>query len=112
MTTRYLPADKATVKLDFKYDGGAVGKGGTATLYVNDQKVGEGPIDKTQPYMFSGEGEDVGEDLETPVTEDYKEGDNKFTGTIDKVTITVTPPPAQVEKEEDRGDAVADQGIE
>jgi arylsulfatase len=23
----------------------------------------------------------------TPVTEDYKEGDNKFTGTINKVTI-------------------------
>jgi len=25
------------------------------------------------------------------VTEDYKEADNKLTGTIDKVTIVVTP---------------------
>jgi hypothetical protein len=63
--------------------------------------------------MFSvDDTEDVGEDLATAVTDDYKEGDNKFTGTINKVTITVTPPPAQVEKEEDRGDAVAQYGIE
>ena len=46
------------------------------------------------------------------MTEDYKEGDNKFTGTIDKVTIAVTPPPAQVGKDEERGDAVAQEGIE
>jgi len=108
-----LPAGKATVKFEFKYDGGGLGKGGTGTLYANDQKVGEGRIDKTQPFIFSADDtEDVGEDLATPVTEDYKEGDNKFTGTIDKVTIAVTPPPAQVEREEDRGDAVAQEGIE
>ena len=35
------------------------------------------------------EGADVGTDLETPVTEDYKEGDNKFTGRIYKVTVAV-----------------------
>ena len=34
---------RQSVKFDFKYDGGGVGKGGTATLYVNDQKVGAGP---------------------------------------------------------------------
>ena len=37
-----LPAGKATVKFEFKYDGGGVGKGGTGTLYVNDQKVAQG----------------------------------------------------------------------
>jgi len=108
-----LPAGKATVKFEFKYDGGGLGKGGTGTLYVNDQKVGEGRIDKTQPFIFSADDtEDVGEDLATPVTEDYKEGDNRFTGTVDKVTIAVTPPPAQVGKDEDRGNAVAQEGIE
>ncbi len=44
------------------------------------------------------------------MSEDYKEGDNKFTGTIDKVTIAVTPPPAEVQKEEERQDAVIDEG--
>jgi hypothetical protein len=108
-----LPAGKVTVKFEFTYDGGGVGKGGTGALYVNDQKVAEGRIDRTVPFIFSGdETEDVGEDLATPVSDDYMEGDNKFTGTIDKVTIAVTPPPAQVEKEEDRGDAVAQEGIE
>ncbi len=32
---------------------------------------------------------DVGEDEATPVTEDYKAYDNKFTGTILKVTVDV-----------------------
>jgi len=31
---------------------------------------------------LSDETEDVGEDLGTPVTENYREGDNKLTGTI------------------------------
>jgi hypothetical protein len=30
-------------------------------------------------------------DGETPVSDDYKEGDNKFTGKIQKVTIDVGP---------------------
>jgi arylsulfatase len=107
-----LPAGKVTVKFEFNYDGGGVGKGGTGQLFVNGQKVAEGRIDRTVPFIFSGdETEDVGEDLGTPVSEDYKEGDNKFTGTIDKVTITVTPPPAQVQKEEEGQDAVIDEGI-
>ena len=38
--------------------------------------------------VFSAdEGADVGLDGETPVTDDYKEGDNKFTGKIGKVTV-------------------------
>jgi len=45
------------------------------------------------------------------VSEDYKEGDNKFTGMIDNVTIAVTPPPAQVQKEEESQDAVIDEGM-
>jgi arylsulfatase len=40
--------------------------------------------------VFSAdEGADVGEDMETPVTEDYKQGENKFTGKIHQVTIAV-----------------------
>jgi hypothetical protein len=96
------PAGKVTVKFEFDYDGGGVGKGGTGQLFVNGQKVADGRIERTQAFVFSAdETEDVGEDLGTPVSEDYKEGDNKFTGTIDKVTIAVTPPPAQVQKEEE-----------
>ena len=37
------------------------------------------------------EGVVVGADHETPVSEDYKEGDNKFEGKIHKVTIETFP---------------------
>jgi hypothetical protein len=54
--------------------------------------VPEGRIPKTQPYAFSAdEGTDVGVDNETAVSNDYKEGDNKFSGKIIKVTIDTQP---------------------
>lgn len=83
-----LPAGKATIRMDFAYDGGGLGKGGTATLLVNGAKAAEGKIERTQPNIFSAdETADVGEDEATPVSEDYKEGDNHFTGKIGKVIV-------------------------
>jgi arylsulfatase A-like enzyme len=83
-----LQAGKAAIRFEFAYDGGGMGKGGVGTLLVNGQKVAEGRIEHTQPFIFSAdETADVGQDDATPVTEDYKEGDNKFTGKIHKVTI-------------------------
>jgi arylsulfatase len=83
-----LPAGKATVRFTFAYDGGDLGAGGTGTIEINGRKVAEGRIDRTQPIMYSAdEGAEVGLDAGTPVTEDYKERDNAFTGKIPKVTI-------------------------
>ena len=82
-----VPAGKATIRFDFAYDGGGLGKGGTGTLFVNGKKVATGRIDKTQFAVFSAdEGADVGADEGTPVTEAYKVP-FKFTGKIAKVTI-------------------------
>jgi arylsulfatase A-like enzyme len=87
---------KATVRLDFAYDGGGLGKGATATLSVDGQEVAEGRIDHTVPLVFSGdEGADVGVDEATNVTDAYKEGDNRFTGRISKVTIELRDARAQ-----------------
>lgn len=86
-----LPPGKVTLRFAFAYDGG-LGQGGEGTLFVNGQKVAAGRIGKTQPFIFSGdEGADVGQDEGTPVTEDYREGDNTFTGQIEKVTVEVGP---------------------
>jgi arylsulfatase len=84
-----VPAGKATIRYEFAYDGGGIGKGGTGTLFVDDMKVAEGRIDHTQAMVFSvEEGVDVGEDGETPVVEDYGiPAPYKFTGKIDRVTI-------------------------
>jgi arylsulfatase len=84
-----VPAGKATIRFEFAYDGGGLGKGGTGTLFVNGRQVAQGRIERTQAMVFSGdEGADVGEDGETPVVEDYGiPAPYKFTGKIDKVTI-------------------------
>ena len=86
-----LAPGKATVRFEFAYDGGGVGKGGTGSLFVNDRKVGEGRIERTQPMIFSAdETADVGIDLATPVVETIgSEAKSKFTGRIDQVTVEV-----------------------
>ena len=86
-----LPSGKSTVRLNFAYDGGGRGKGGTATLFVNGQKVAEGRVNNTNANLFSAdEGADVGMDEDTPVTEAYQAGiASRFTGKIEKVTIEV-----------------------
>jgi arylsulfatase A-like enzyme len=83
-----LGAGKATITLDFAYDGG-MGNGGIATLSVNGQSVGEGRIEHTQCCIFSA---DEGTDDGTPVSEDYEAGEaSKFTGKIFNVTIDTKP---------------------
>ena len=83
-----VPVGKATIRFEFAYDGGRPGAGGTSTILVNGKRVAEGRIDHTQAFVFSAdEGADVGQDGGTPVTDDYKERDNTFTGKIHKVTI-------------------------
>jgi len=87
-----LPAGKANITMDFKYDGGGLGKGGTATLLVDGRKVGEVRIEHTQAMIFSAdETADVGQDDATPVSDDYKERDNSFIGTIRKILVEVKP---------------------
>jgi arylsulfatase len=54
--------------------------------------VATGRIPKTQPFAFSAdEGVDVGVDQETMVSNDYKPGENKFTGKIVSVTVDTKP---------------------
>ncbi|HSN56329.1 MAG TPA: arylsulfatase [Candidatus Sulfomarinibacteraceae bacterium] len=86
-----LAPGSSTIRFDFAYDGGGPGKGGIGTLYVNDEKVAEGRIGRTQPAIFSAdETADVGIDLATPVVETIgAEARSKFTGTISKVTVEV-----------------------
>jgi arylsulfatase len=85
-----LPAGLVTLKLDFVYDGGGRGKGGTATLTVNGRPVGSGRIANTVPNVFSpDEGVTIGVDDETVVTPDYPERNNRFTGRLQRVVIDV-----------------------
>ncbi len=83
-----LAPGRHTVLYEFAYDGGKPGSGGTSRLSVDGKQVGEVRVARTMPFMYSAdEGTDVGVDNETPVTEDYRQGANKFTGRIHKVTV-------------------------
>jgi len=87
-----LPKGNTEVKLNFAYEGGGIGKGGIATLYVEGKKVGEGRVDQTTPFLFSAdETADVGQDDATQVAFDVfkDEHDSEFTGYVEKVTINI-----------------------
>jgi arylsulfatase len=87
-----LPAGKATIVMDFDYDGGGRGKGGTATLRVNGDQVAQGRIERTQPNIFSAdETADVGLDNQTPVAQGigYGPEETKFTGKIHEIVVEV-----------------------
>ena len=82
-----LADGKHTVAVEFKYDGGGLGKGGTAVLTVDGKPVAEGKLARTLSFRMSlDETLDTGEDTGTSVSEEYHVP-FKFTGTIDKVTI-------------------------
>jgi hypothetical protein len=102
-------AGKANVRMNFDYDGGGMGKGGMASIQVNGQKVASGRIEHTQGMIFSAdETAGVGMDDATPVTTDYKERDNSFTGKILKVAIDVKPIGLASKAEEDTGRKLAE----
>lgn len=102
-----VAAGKATIRFEFAYDGGGLGKGGVGTILVNGRKVAEGRIDRTQFNIFSAdEGADVGEDGETPVVEDYGiPAPYKFTGRIAKVALDLAPMPAPLKAAEGKARA-------
>ena len=90
--TKAVGAGHHVIKYTFNMDEAKPGSGGTCSLYVDDVKVAVGKIPRTIAYGFSAdEGICVGADHETPVSEDYKERDNAFTGRLGKVVLEVFP---------------------
>ena len=85
---RQIPAGEHQVRMEFTYDGGGLAKGGTVTLFIDGEKVGEGRVEATQPMLFSpDETTDVGSDSATPVSDDYGPKDSAFTGRVRWVEI-------------------------
>jgi hypothetical protein len=76
--------------MDFAYDGDGVGKGGLATLFLGDDEIANGRIEKTQPAIFSAdETADVGVDEATPVVGAYADNRGQFTGRVISVTVSI-----------------------
>lgn len=85
-----LSQGKHEVKMEFKYDGGGLGKGGAVTLFVDGQKVADGRLEHTVPVIFAADSTCmVGDKIGAPISNDFKEGGNKFSGKINWVRIDV-----------------------
>jgi arylsulfatase A-like enzyme len=85
-----IPAGAHQVRMEFTYDGGGLGKGGTVSLYVDGEKTGEGRVEGSVPMAFSADETcDVGSDTASPVSDDYTAEGSRFTGTVDWVQIDI-----------------------
>ena len=94
-----LAPGKHVIIVDFKYDGG-LGKGGTATILVDDKQVAQGRIERSIPFRVAlDETLDIGEDTGTPVSEDYHVP-FKFTGKLNRVLVRLSDSPLTPEDEE------------
>jgi len=83
-----LPPGPAKIRLQFDYDGGGVGKGALASLYINDQLADKARIDHTVPLGFSFEDTfDVCEDSASPVG-DYV-SPFPFTGILNHIDFDI-----------------------
>ena len=69
--------------MEFAYDGGGLAKGGSVSLFIDGDKVGEGRVPATIPMIFSAdETTDVGYESASPVSEDYNAETSKFNGSV------------------------------
>jgi arylsulfatase A-like enzyme len=85
-----VPPGKHQVRAEFAYDGGGLGKGGDVSLYYDGNKVGEGRVEATQPFIFSAdEGLDIGYETGTAVAPECDAQSSEFSGEINWVELKV-----------------------
>ena len=102
-STKRISVGRSVFAVSFVKEGTGMPTKGTATLYINGEKVGEGKI-STQPGKFSltGEGLNVGKEGAEPVTDDYP-GSAPWAfvgGTIHEAVVDVAGDPwVDLEKE-------------
>jgi arylsulfatase A-like enzyme len=95
---------KHTLEFDFKYDGlgaatlqygspSGLGRSGTGTLKVNGKVVATEKMEKTIPMLLQWcESFDVGADTGSPVADEDYQPPFRFTGKLDKLTLTIDRP--------------------
>jgi hypothetical protein len=102
-----------TIEFEFKYDGlglgtldfnniSGIGRGGTGVLTVDGKEVARQTMDRTLPLILQwDESFDIGADTGTPVDDADYQIPFKFTGKLEKLTLTIDRPqltPADIEK--------------
>jgi arylsulfatase A-like enzyme/uncharacterized membrane protein len=102
-STKPVPKGDVKVKMLFEIDEPKPGSGGNVTLWANDEKIGEGRMDKTISLIFTTyAGMDIGRDNGGVVDLAYEDrAPYAFTGAIRNVVIDLAPAtPKQLSQEE------------
>jgi arylsulfatase A-like enzyme len=93
-----------TIEFEFKYDGlglgtlefnniSGIGRSGTGVLTVDGKEVARQAMDKTLPLILQwDENFDIGADTGTPVDDADYQVPFKFTGKLEKLTLTIDRP--------------------
>ena len=99
-----LSPGKHTLEFDFKYDGlgigtlafnnmSGIGRGGAGVLKVDGEVVATQQMERTIPLILQwDENFDVGADTGTPVDDHDYQVPFRFTGKLDKLTLTIDRP--------------------
>ncbi|MDR0344747.1 MAG: arylsulfatase [Nocardiopsaceae bacterium] len=78
------------LRMEFSYDGGGLGKGGTVLLDLDGTKIGDGRVEATIPMIFSAdETTDLAKDNGSAVSDDYTPENSTFTGTVNWVKLDI-----------------------
>ena len=86
---REIPAGTHQARMEFDYDGPGLGKGGTVTLHLDGERIGEGPVGATAAMIFAADDTcDVGKEDGALAADDYPVP-NGFTGEVRWVEIDV-----------------------
>jgi arylsulfatase len=108
-----LPPGSHTLEFDFKYDGlgaatlqygspSGLGRSGTGYLKVDGEVVATQKMEKTVPMLLQwDENFDVGADTGSPVDDSDYQTPFRFTGKLNKLTLTIDRPkltPEDIEK--------------
>jgi arylsulfatase len=106
-----LTPGKHTIEFDFKYDGlglgtlafnniSGIGRAGTGVLKVDGKEVARQTMDRTLPLILQwDENFDIGADTGTPVDDQDYQVPFKFTGKLNKLTLTIDRPKLTPEDE-------------
>ena len=87
-----LSSGEHQLRMEFAYDGGGLGKGGTVTLYIDGKPVGSGRVEETLPMLLSlDETSNLGSKRGSPITPDVPVENNAFTGTVQLIVIEANP---------------------
>jgi hypothetical protein len=109
-----LSPGKHTQEFDFKYDGLGMGtlvfgRGGTGVLKVDGKEVANQKMEHTLPFILQwDENLDIGSDTGSPMCDTDYQVPFKFTGKINKITLTIDRPKLTPEDEKKLMEAMHD----